>query len=265
LSGELTLQSRGANSCKGEALVAIHTGGAGELPYELECGPGKSWQRKVTAMANKIGVDKVAFDVTNNEQVTCALRTRIGGKLKPLDGASMTFTCHKPIDTGADDLVPETRPDAQKPDGPGKIVIDPPRDSGGSKPEPTIACAGGTVKGGACVCERTMKPVKAGKNAWRCVKVAVDPKPDKPTVSQPKISCAGGTVRNGGCVCGRGEKPVKAGKDAWRCVKIAVIDPPRIKDSGNRSDARVKGNNKSVKIGNTKAGVSNRSSSSMPR
>jgi hypothetical protein len=84
-------------------------------------------------------------------------------------------------------------------------------------------------------------------------------------VSQPKIACAGGTVRNGACVCGRGEKPVKAGKDAWRCVKIAVIDPPRIKDSGNRSDARVKGNNKSVKIGNTKADVSNRSSSSMPR
>jgi hypothetical protein len=261
LSGELTLQSRGANSCKGEALVAIHTDGAGELPYELECGPGKSWQRKVTAMANKIGVDKVAFDVTNNEQVTCALRTRIAGKLKPLDGASMTFTCHKPIDTGADDLAPETRPDAQAPGKPGKIVIDPPRDTGGSKPEPTIACAGGIVKDGACVCERTMKPVKAGKNAWRCVKVAVDP----PTVSQPKISCAGGTVRNGGCVCGRGEKPVKAGKNAWRCVKIAVIDPPRNKDSGNRSDAKPKGNNKSVKIGKAKADFSRRSSSSMPR
>jgi hypothetical protein len=71
-------------------------------------------------MANKIGVDKVAFDVTNNEQVTCALRTRIGGKLKPLDGASVTFTCHKPIDTGADDLAPEMRPDPQKPDKPGK-------------------------------------------------------------------------------------------------------------------------------------------------
>ena len=232
LSGELTLQSPAANSCKGEALVAIHNDGAGELPYELECGPGKSWQRKVTAMANKNGVDKVAFDVINNEQVTCALRTRIGGKLKPLDGASMTFTCHKPIDTGADDLAPEMRPDPQKPDKPGKIVIDPPRDAGGSKPEPTIACAGGTMKGGACVCERTMKPVKAGKNAWRCVKVVVDPKPDKPTVSQPKIACAGGTVRNGACACGRGEKPVRAGKDAWRCVKVAVIDPPRNKDSG---------------------------------
>jgi hypothetical protein len=93
LSGKLTLQSLGAASCKGEALVAIHTNGTGELPYELECGPGKSWQRKVTAMANKIGVDKVRFDVTNNEQVTCALRTRIGGVLKPLDGASKTFQC----------------------------------------------------------------------------------------------------------------------------------------------------------------------------
>jgi hypothetical protein len=314
LSGELTLQSPGVNSCKGEALVAIHTDGAGELPYELECGPGKSWQRKVTAMANKIGVDKVRFDVANNEQVTCSLRTRIGGKLKPLDGASMTFTCHKPIDTGADDLAPETRPedrrpwarrspgdftfvdaggticprqgkalinfktskpdnvhysldctnghfsgvaqtapspqggfiapalvsfginqtthakcalktvapgkpkvhtlkghtfqcvrttgvdssddlapdtrpDPQKPEGPGKIVIDPPRETN----EPTIACAGGTVKDGACAFERTMKPVKAGKNAWRCVKVAVDPKPDRPSVSEPKISCGGGT------------------------------------------------------------------------
>jgi hypothetical protein len=44
-----------------------------------------------------------------------------------------------------------------------------------------------------------------------------------------------------------------------------VIDPPRNKDSGNRSDAKVKVNNKSVKIGKAKAGVSNRSSSSMPR
>ena len=115
LSGKLTLQSLGATSCKGEALVAIHTDGAGELPYELECGPGKSWQRKVTAMANKIGVDKVRFDVTNNEQVTCVLRTRIGGVLKSLDGASKTFQCHKPSDTGTSDLVPETRPEDPPP------------------------------------------------------------------------------------------------------------------------------------------------------
>jgi hypothetical protein len=110
---------------------------------------------------------------------------------------------------GSDDLTPDTQPDPQKPDKPGKIVIDPPRDTN----EPTIRCAGGAVKDGAFVCERTMKPVKAGKNAWRC-------------------------------------------------VKVAVIDPPRHKDSGNRSDAKF---NKSVKIGKAKAGVSSRSSSSMPR
>ena len=112
LSGRLTLQSLGATSCKGEALVAIHTDGAGELPYELECGTGKSWQRSVTAPNNKTGVDKVQFDVTNNEQVTCTLRTRIGGKLKPLDGASKTFECRKPTGvSGSDDLAPEARPE----------------------------------------------------------------------------------------------------------------------------------------------------------
>jgi hypothetical protein len=109
LSGKLTLQSLGATSCKGEALVAIHTNGAGKLPYELECGPGKSWQRKVTAMNNKIGVDKVRFEATNNEQVTCVLRTRIGGVLKPLDGASKTFQCHKLIDPGASAVLPPRR------------------------------------------------------------------------------------------------------------------------------------------------------------
>ncbi len=193
LSGELTLQSPGTNSCKGEALVAIHTDGAGKLPYELECGPGKSWQRKVTALANKIGVDKVRFDVINNEQVTCALRTRIGGKLKPLDGASMKFACHKPTDAGAsDDLVPDTRPDEspvegadgiildqlafpQRPDKPGKIVTDPPRQT--DEPKPEISCAGGMVKNGACTCARPHKPVKAGTNAWRCVRVAVSDPP----------------------------------------------------------------------------------------
>ena len=107
-----------------------------------------------------IGVDKVQFAVTNNEQVTCVLRTRIGGVLKPLDGGSKTFQCHKPIDAGAStDLAPDTRPDPQKPgkpdkvvdpvkpdpqepDNPSFVVVDPPR--------PTISCANGKVKDGAC-------------------------------------------------------------------------------------------------------------------
>jgi hypothetical protein len=118
VSGKLTLRSLGATSCRGEALVAIHTSGAGELPYELECGPGRSWQRSVTAPANKIGVDKVQFDVKNNELVTCALRTRIGGKLKSLDGASRMFQCHRTTGvSGTNDLAPETRTDDPPPVG----------------------------------------------------------------------------------------------------------------------------------------------------
>jgi|GEM_PF-5484738 len=252
LSGKLTLKSLGATSCKGEALVAIHTNGAGKLPYELECGPGKSWQRNVKAMANKIGVDKVQFDVTNKEQVTCALRTQIGGKLKPLDGASMTFQCHKTTGLGgSNDLAPETKPDAQKPDKPGKVVIDPPRKPEAPKSdktsEPKISCANGTIKNGACTCKRTHKKVKAGKNAWRCVKVAVDPKPVKPTVSKPKIRCANGKVRNGACLCARTHKKVKAGKNAWRCVRA---DPPKnkgVKTPSAKTNGKAKSSAKTVK------------------
>jgi hypothetical protein len=193
LSGKVTLKNVGAAACKGEALVAMYTNGAGELPYELECGPGKSWQRNVKAMSNKIGVDKVQFDVTNNEQVTCVLRTRIGGKLKPLNGASMTFQCVKTTGLdGSNDLAPKTRPDPEKPHKPGKVVIDPPR-----KP---------------VVIDPPRKPEASN--------------PDKGTVSEPKISCTNGTVKNGTCSCARTDRKVKAGKSAWRCVKV-VVDPPR--------------------------------------
>ena len=215
LSGKLTLKSFKASACQGEALVAIHTNGAGTLPYELECGPGKSWQRNVKAMANKIGVDKVKFDVTNNEQVTCVLRTRIGGKLKPLDGASMTFQCVKTTGLGgSNDLAPETKPDAQQPDKPGKVVIDPPR-----KP---------------IVIDPPRKPVVVGPP-----RKPEAPKPDKVTVGEPKISCANGTVKNGSCMCARTDKKVKAGKNAWRCVKV-VADPPKNKNSGKTSGANNK-------------------------
>jgi len=249
LSGKLTLKSLGVSSCQGEALVAIHTNGAGALPYELECGPGKSWQRHVNSMGNKIGVDKVKFDVTNKEQVTCVLRTRIDGKLKPLDGTSMTFQCHKTAGLGGSkDLAPDTKPDGQKPDKPGKpdkVVIDPPRKPDATTPdkvivdEPKIRCVNGTVKNDACTCKRTDKKVKAGKNAWRCVKIVVDPKPVKPTVSEPKISCANGSVKNGSCMCARTDNKVKAGKNAWRCVRV-VADPPRNKNSGRTSGSNNK-------------------------
>jgi hypothetical protein len=223
VSGKLTLQSLGPTSCKGEALVAIHTNGAGELPYELECGPGKSWQRKVRALDNKIGVDKLRFDVANNEQVTCTLRTRIGGKLTSLDGASKTFQCIKPTSvSGSDELAPETKPDPKKPDKPGLTVID---------PEPPITCAKGKVKNDACVCGRGREPVKAGANAWRCVKTAVTDPPKTNTLSAStatkEITCVKGKVEDGACTCASTHKPVKTGKNAWRCKKIAATDPPK--------------------------------------
>ncbi len=134
LSGTLTLKGLGATSCKGEALVAIHTNGAGEVPYELECGPGRSWQRNVTAHANNMGVDKLRFDVTNNERVTCVLRTRSGNTLKSLDGASKAFRCHKPVDvSGSTDFVPETRDEPQGARKPERVA------------DPVRTCAAGTV------------------------------------------------------------------------------------------------------------------------
>ena len=85
------------------------------------------------------------------------------------------------------------------------------------------------VKGDACECEPHFKPVKAGKNAWRCVRSVVDPRPDKPIVSEPKITCVKGKVQNGACKCAGGHKVVKTGKNVWACVKV-VVDPPRNKD-----------------------------------
>jgi hypothetical protein len=62
-------------------------------------------------------------------------------------------------------------------------VIDPPRPPGSHQVDEIIvtgsriSCAGGTVKNGTCDCPRTHEPKKAGKNAFRCVKVVVDPVP----------------------------------------------------------------------------------------
>jgi hypothetical protein len=140
------------------------------------------------------------------------LRTRIGGVLKPLDGGTKTFQCHKPIDTGASvNLVPDTRPDPQKPNKP--VVVVDPKPEKPAVSEPKIGCANGKVKDGACTCEPNFKPVKAGKNAWRCV---ADAKPET------RLICTGGKVSKGECVCGKGMKPVKAGDHAFRCVKSAA-------------------------------------------
>jgi hypothetical protein len=155
-------------------------------------------------------------------------------------------SANKPIDVDAStDLVPDTPPDPQKPASrqgrrSGKAQS---AEAGQTEhrvvdlPCPTISCANGKVKGDACECEPHFA-VKAGKNAWRCVRSTVDPKPEKPIVSEPKISCAGGTVKNGACTCARTHKPVKAGKDAWRCTKVVVVDPPKERGSANKVELK---------------------------
>ena len=140
---------------------------------------------------------------------------------------------------GPEDLTPDTLPDPQQPEKPGTLVVDPvkpdepkPEKPGTAvvdPPRPTISCVNGVVRNGACECEATMKPVKASKNAWRCV---LNPKPVKPIVSEPKITCFKGKVQNGACKCARAEKVVKTGKNAWSCVKV-VVDPPRNKGKAN--------------------------------
>ena len=133
LKGKVTLRQYGSPSqCKGEALVAIHTNRSGTLPYELECGVGKSWARSVKAPgANKIGVDKVIFDVKNNERVTCALRSRIGNRLIPLHGTNKLFQCIK----------------SNQINRPGGLTLSPPQ----SNNQPQTCPTGSTRRNGKCV------------------------------------------------------------------------------------------------------------------
>lgn len=238
LSGKVTLKSLGATSCKGEALVAIHTNGAGKLPYELECGPGRSWQRSVnTPAANKIGIDKVSFDVKNNELVTCALRARIGGQLKSLDGASTKFQCHRRnVDTDADDFAAGTRPDSQKPDGPGRVVVDPPK-----------ACPRGTVgRWPNCrklpLADQQKCPRGTVGKYPNCRKVVVDPPRTCPRgmVGRPpnckRKSCPRGTVGTyPNC-----RKPVRV--NPAKCPRGMVGRPPNCKARPcPRGQVRVRG------------------------
>lgn len=184
LSGTLEQRRFAADRCEGEAAFSIRTNGPGKVPYRLECTGGRAWTGKVQAHETGpdtfIGVDTVRFDVSNNELVRCALRTRKPLPFKVLAGDKRTYECHKPTDvSGSDDLAPETRPDSHDPRAP-VVVIDPPRpsdDSGGPgktiDPGPQISCAGGVVKKDECLCPRTHKVVAAGKNAFRCVRTAV--------------------------------------------------------------------------------------------
>jgi hypothetical protein len=229
VTGDFSFVDNGGTRCprQGKALINFELGQQSNVHYSLDCTNGHFSgvaQPVASPQGGYVAPALVSFDVNQTTHAKCALKTVAPGKPKVHTLKGHIFQCVTPTGvSGSDELAPDTRPEPQQLDKPGLTIAD-----------PQIGCAGGSVNDGACVCERTMKPVKAGKNAWRCVQSVVDPKPDKATVSGPKISCAGGTVKNGACTCARTHKPVKAGKDAWRCVKTVVTDPPKDKGSANK-------------------------------
>jgi len=189
LSGTLEQRGFAANLCKGEAALSIRASEPGTIPYRLECTGGRGWNRHLlvhkTGPDTYIGVDVKRFDVSNNELVRCALRTLPPFPFKLLAGAKRTYNCHRTTGvSGSGDLVSDTRPDTQEPAGPDVVI-----DTG-----PQLSCAGGTVKGDACLCPRRHKRIKAGDHAYRCVRtVVVDP--IRPESSDGRIDATPGDAK----------------------------------------------------------------------
>jgi hypothetical protein len=203
--------------------------------WSLDCTDGHFSGVAQTAPSPKGGYIAPAlasFAVNQTTHAECLLKTVAPGKAKVHTLKGHLFQCVGRTDVGGpEDLTPETPYDPQKP---GTAIVDPvkpekPSTAVGDPVKPVISCANGVVKDGTCECKPHFKPVKAGKNVWRCVRSVADPRPETPVISEPKISCAMGTVKNGACSCARTHKLVKKGKNAWACVKV-VVDPPRNND-----------------------------------
>jgi hypothetical protein len=121
LSGTLDLREFAATRCEGEAALSIRTNMPGEVPYQLDCtGAGRSWsgtvQSQQTGPNTYLGVDVKRFDVSNNDQVNCALKTREPFPVKVLALKGNKYECHKPSGaSGTSDLTPPGRPDDPPP------------------------------------------------------------------------------------------------------------------------------------------------------
>ncbi len=172
LTGDFAFIDNGGTECpRGSALVSFRNGSADNIHYSLDCTNGHFSGVAQTTPHPKGGFVAAAtidLDVKKTTQVNCALKT-VAPEKKLLKLKGHLFRCVKvagPV--GPSDLTPETRPDAKDPRAP-VVVID---------PSPQISCANGVIKDDACLCPRTHKRVKAGKNAFRCVRTAVvDPAP----------------------------------------------------------------------------------------
>ena len=119
-----------------------------------------SWMTTGTEIRIFIAPALASFDINQTTHAKCVLKTVAPGKAKVHTLKGHIFQCVRTTGVGgADDLAPDSRPDPQKPDKPGKIV-DP------VKPDPGTS---------------VVDPVKPDEQ-----------KLNKATVSEPKISCANG-------------------------------------------------------------------------
>lgn len=189
LTGDFSFVDNGGTRCprQGKALINFVSNKPDNVHYSLDCTNGHFSGVAQTAPGPKGGFVApalVSFDIASTTKANCVLKTVAPGKPKVHTLKGHMFQCVKSTGVaGPGDLAPETGADPKRPDKPGLVIVDPPRKPDEQKVDGAsvtgtqrITCANGTVKGGACVCARTHKPVKAGNNAFRCVPtVVIDP------------------------------------------------------------------------------------------
>lgn len=99
---------------------------------------------------------------------TCKARKPVGEKTAP----TVQVNPDLPRRPGA--VVDQDHPTHGKPTG-GKVTTLPP-----------LSCAGGIVKAGNCYCRPPLKPVQAGRNAWRCMPMT-HTAPERRVVPRPPL------------------------------------------------------------------------------
>jgi hypothetical protein len=211
LSGTLELRDQGGPACprRAEAALSLRTNVGGPVPFSLDCTGDRSWSQTATAHETGpntyLAVTVLPFSVEHEEQVNCALKSRLTSPPKIVALRGHAYDCAK---TNPDRIV--TPPPAGVPP---RVVVDPPRP----------ACVGGRllVRGTkparyACQCPAGQTAQSTGPNSYRCRGKAV-----------AGMTCTGGTIRNGQCLCPSNMQKTQAGANAWRCQRRGASAGPK--------------------------------------
>jgi hypothetical protein len=211
IKGDFSFLADNGTSCprKAKALINFTSSVKDSVHYSLDCTNGHF--SGVAKTAPKSGGGYVApalvtFDVTGTTQVNCALKSVAPGKPKVHTLKGHLFQCVKTTGVaGSKDVQIEPKPKA-------------------IAPQRKIACAGGRVRHGKCVCKRGFNAVAAGAKTFRCVRTAVSPTIKR---AAPRIACVGGVVRSGRCYCPAGATMRNGTCVSARALQHNRIAPPR--------------------------------------